>query len=256
MTMNLDPALARRRLDVALDGVAVTFRGMTARAQEVQCACHWGSAEELALLKVPDVELEPDLLRRTWDAPDWDDHGAVLRRILPQFSRALVGGLVEPLFDMGTVGLSFARGHWQQWPAQQNAAVRAFLHAWLAHSLAEADPVVPAYEVFAMCAEASGTLDPWLTAWEAQDHPVAGRHLAQAVSQWGSDLLRDELPWVAWYWDDEEARCTELAAWLASHAPPRLRALDVPEEVLHQVRLMGLTGDARWDDPHWPDGLY
>ncbi|MFP3985982.1 hypothetical protein U9R90_00385 [Streptomyces sp. E11-3] len=248
--MNLDPTLTRRRLDAALDHVAVTFRGMTARAQEVQCDCHWGSAEELALLKVPDVELEPDLLRRTWDAGDWGDHGAVLRRILPQFTRALVGGLVEPLFDMGMVGLSFARGHWQQWPARQNAAVRAFLHAWWAHSLAEADPAVSAYEVFAMCAEASGVLGPWLTAWETQDHPISDRHLARAISEWAGDLLRDELPWAAWYWDDDEARSAELAAWLVSHAPARLRALDVPEELLHQVRLMELTGAARWDNPH------
>ncbi|MEU4352937.1 hypothetical protein [Streptomyces sp. NPDC023838] len=43
---------------------------MTARSDEAQCDCHWGSAEELALLKVPDVVLDPDLLRRTWDVPN------------------------------------------------------------------------------------------------------------------------------------------------------------------------------------------
>ncbi|MFE2626089.1 hypothetical protein ACFXKH_39525, partial [Streptomyces caelestis] len=56
---------ARLRLDRALDGLDDTFRGMTARADEVQCDCHWGSPEELALLKTPDVDLSPDLLRRT-----------------------------------------------------------------------------------------------------------------------------------------------------------------------------------------------
>lgn len=59
----------------ALDHITTTFRGMTAHADEVQCECHWGSAEELAMLKVPDVELAPDLLRRTVWAMDWDDAG-------------------------------------------------------------------------------------------------------------------------------------------------------------------------------------
>lgn len=68
-------------------GLAVTFRGMTARPDEHNCECHGGSAEELAQLKVPDVELDPDLLRRTWEASDWDDHASVLRRILPQLAR-------------------------------------------------------------------------------------------------------------------------------------------------------------------------
>ncbi|WP_373431098.1 hypothetical protein [Streptomyces turgidiscabies] len=93
---------------------------MTARANEVQCDCHWGSAEELALLKVPDVELDPDLLYRTWHAPDWDD-------------------------------------------------------------------------------------------------------------------IR-----------------TELAAWLVRHAPARLRGQAGTEELLDALRLLGLTGPARWEDPHWP----
>ncbi|WP_435189846.1 hypothetical protein [Streptomyces sp. bgisy126] len=67
--MDVDETPARIRLDRALDGLAVTFRGMTARSDEVQCDCHWGSEEELALLKVPDAVLDPDLLHRTWTAP-------------------------------------------------------------------------------------------------------------------------------------------------------------------------------------------
>ena len=62
--MNLDQTPERLRLDAALNRMAVTFRGMTARPDENNCECHWGSAEDLAQLKVPDVELDPDLLRR------------------------------------------------------------------------------------------------------------------------------------------------------------------------------------------------
>ncbi|GGU84783.1 hypothetical protein GCM10010275_19850 [Streptomyces litmocidini] len=142
---NADDSPARLRLDHALDHLAVVLRGMTAREDEVQCACHRGGEEELARLKAPDVELDPDLLHRTWTAPDWSDHGAVLRRILPQFARALVDGLAEPVSCRGEVGASFARGRRREWPAPQAAAVEEFLHAWWARALTEPEPV-PVHE--------------------------------------------------------------------------------------------------------------
>ena len=77
---------------------------------------HWGSAEELASLKVPDIELEPDLLRRTWQAPDWHDHALVMRRVLPQLASALVTGGVSDYY-LVDVGDSLARAQWQRWPA-------------------------------------------------------------------------------------------------------------------------------------------
>jgi hypothetical protein len=215
--MNLDQAPGRPRLDAALVGLAVTFRGMTARPDENNCECHWGSAQELALLKVPDVELDLDLLRRTWGACDWDDHASVLRRILPQLATALVNGQVETYFGLGEAGRSLARGEWQQWPAGQAAAVREFLEAWWTHSLTDPDPVVAAYEVLALCVEASGTLSPWLKTWEALTHPMAGQCLAEAVARWEGDLLRDELPWDAL--ENQEDKLAELSAWLVRHAP-------------------------------------
>lgn len=248
--MNRNQAPGWSRLDAALVGLAVTFRGMTARPDEFNCECHWGSAEELALLKVPDVELDPDLLRRTWQPSDWDDHASVLRRILPQLANTLVNGQVESYVDLGEVGRSFARGRWQQWPTEQAAAVGEFLEAWWAQTLIFSKPIVPAYEVFAFCTEASGTLSPWLNTWEAATHPVADQHLADAVAHWADDLLDDRLPWDAL--EDEEDKLAELAAWLVRHAPARLRAHGSPEELLHRIRLLGLSGPARWDDPHWP----
>ncbi|WAZ27292.1 hypothetical protein STRCI_007502 [Streptomyces cinnabarinus] len=252
--MNPDATPAQLRLDRALDGLAVTFRGMTAPSDENQCECHWGSDEELTLLKTPDVELDPDLLRRTWDAPDWHDHGAVLRRILPQFARELVAGRVEPMFGMYEVGRSFMRGHWREWPARQSGAVWEFLYAWWSRSLLDPEPVVPVHELFALCAEASGTLTPWLGVWEALHHPVTDRHLALAVDEWEYELLVDELPWDSWH--DREALRTELADWLVRCAPERLRAVDASEELLHYVRLIGLRGSDRWDDPHFPNHTY
>ncbi|GAA2460347.1 hypothetical protein GCM10010433_73190 [Streptomyces pulveraceus] len=251
------PHPARRRLDAALDGLAVTFRGMTAHPDEDNCECHWGSAEELALLKVPDVDLDDDLLQRTWRPSDWSDHAAVLRRILPQFARSLVAGGVEPFLGPEEIGRSFARGHWRQWPAEQAGAVREFLHAWWAHTLTDPAPAVPAHELLALLAEASGALTPWLAHWETQTGTPATRHLVEAADHWEYHLLGDALPWDAWdSEDDGEERRAELTAWLLHHARPRLVAHGAPAELLHRIRLLGLTGPARWEDPHWPHHRY
>lgn len=248
--MNPDHRRSRVVLDAALDALATTFRGMIARPDEHNCPCHWGSAQDLAQLKVPDVELPPDLLRRTWQAADWTDYASVLRRILPQFTKALVNGLIEPLspFGMESAGRCFARGRWQDWPTAQATAVREFLHAWWNHTLTDSEPAVPGHQVLALAAEASATLNPWLATWETLTHPVATQHLAEAVAYWEHDLLADQLPWDAW--ENEEQTRTELTAWLVRHAPGRLRAHGVSDELLNPIRLIGLTGSACWQDPH------
>lgn len=248
---------ARARLDRTLTHLSNTFRGMTARADETQCDCHWGSPEELALLKLPGTDLDPDLVHRTWSAPDWKDHGAALRRVLPQFARELTGGLGDYAWDADRVGNSFHRAEWQQWPAPQSAAVREFLHAWWAHTLLTPDPALPAREVLQMCTEASGAIGPWLADWESLHHPVADQHLADTVDYWERDLLCYALPWTTWVFSSEsdeetEAVRTELTAWLASHAPARLRTHGAPEKLLHTVRLLNLHEATRWNDPHWP----
>ncbi|MFC6016651.1 hypothetical protein ACFP2T_10605 [Plantactinospora solaniradicis] len=252
---NLEPTPARQRLAAALDGLAHTFRGMTAHPDENNCECHWGSAEELALLKVPDVELDPDLLRRTWSAPDWDDHPAVLRRILPQFARALAGDLAGlDAYFLTDVGFSFARGGWQRWPTEQAGAVWEFLHAWWAHTLVDPAPAGSAYDVFEVLAEATaGRLRPWLGDWEALDgHPVADQRLTEAVAHWVGDLLGDSLPWFA-AGNDDGTR-VELVTWLVRHAPARLRSQGGSEELVYRVELLTVESAARWEDPRcWPD---
>ncbi|MET9773424.1 hypothetical protein ABZ023_04040 [Streptomyces sp. NPDC006367] len=252
--MHLADHPARRRLDAALDGLAVTFRGMTARPDETNCVCHWGSAEELALLKTADAELDPDLLHRAWQATDWTDHAAVLRRILPQFATALANGDADLVPGPAAAGASLARGRWQQWPDDHAGPLREFLHAWWAQSLTDPEAALPAHEVFVVCAEASGTVTPWLTAWERHTGPLSDRHLIEAAAEWEYELLGDNLPWsISWYDNDADEMHTDLAAWLLDHAAPRLRAADAPTGLRHRLRLLALPTELRWTDPHWPD---
>lgn len=62
-------------------------------------------------------------------------------------------------------------------------------------------------------------------------------------------------PWNAWH-DEEETMRSELTTWLIRHAPPRLRTQPQPDDLLRRVRLLSLTGPARWEDPHWPGHRY
>ncbi|TYB62157.1 hypothetical protein FXF51_25880 [Nonomuraea sp. PA05] len=236
-----DQTSARHRLDTALDDLTTVFGDMTAHPDEHNCECHWGSAEELALLKTAGVELHPDLLRRTWWTSDWDDNASVLRRILPQLASALVTGQVLPMIGMVDVGRSLTRADWQHWPAEQTDAVHRFLTAWWVSSLTSPDAAVPAHEVLEACSESSATLDPWLAIWQTLHDPLADQRLTEAVAYWEHDLLQDDLPWDTWH--DEQVALTmraTLTAWLVEHAPERLRAHGAPEHLLHRVRLLGL----------------
>ncbi|MFE7561472.1 hypothetical protein [Kitasatospora sp. NPDC057500] len=248
---------AEIRLGAALEGLAVACHGATAHPGEHNCECHWGGADELALLKVPGVRLDPDLLRRTWQAPDWSDHGSVLRRILPQLAGALVDGRSESFRHRDGIGESLARGRWQEWPLHQAAAVREFLHAFWAYGLLTPAPTptpfAHAHRTLVLCVEASGELSPWLRAWDALEHPVADRNLVEAADSWCYDLLGEELPWNTRH--DRAGLLTALTSWLTGHAAARPAARGAPDQLLQHLRLLGLPLPDRWDDPHWPRDL-
>ncbi|MFG1684596.1 hypothetical protein ACGFNP_30835 [Nonomuraea sp. NPDC049269] len=51
---HFDQAPAGLHLDAALKALATTFRGMTARPDEHNCECHWGSAEDWLVCHAPE----------------------------------------------------------------------------------------------------------------------------------------------------------------------------------------------------------
>ncbi|MEH0830311.1 MULTISPECIES: hypothetical protein [unclassified Micromonospora] len=233
-------------LDEALAGVAATFQGMTAHRQESNCECHWGSAEELALLKTPDVPLDEDLLRRTYWTTDWRYPGLLLRRILPQLTRSLVAGRVMPMAGMESLGYLFTSARWQEWPKGQRDALRRFLDAWWLHVLVEPDAKVPAHEALELIAEITGRLTPWLAVWtESLADAVARRRLVTAVEEWMDDLLVDRLPWSSWH--NEDTWGAALSLWVIRHAPAPLREHEVSSDVLDHIGLLGLPYADRWD---------
>ncbi|MFB7667750.1 hypothetical protein ACFC1R_28130 [Kitasatospora sp. NPDC056138] len=155
------------------------------------------------------------------------------------------------------IGVSLALGRWQTRPREQAAAVREFLHALRAYSLVIPAPAAHAHahQTLVLCVEASGELGPWLDVQETLGHPMADRNLAEAVEAWDYDLLADELPWSTWH-NNQDDMVAMLSDWLTRHAPTRLRANNAPDDLLQRLRLIGLTGPARWHNPHWPNYTY
>ncbi|MEO3768951.1 hypothetical protein [Micromonospora sp. B9E7] len=232
-----------RRLDAALVGIATSFRGMSAHPQESNCECHWGSAEELALLKTPDVALDDDLLRRTYWTNDWHHPGPLLRRILPQVTHGLVTGQVEPVDQLGC---HFGHSRWQEWPTAQRDAVQEFLDAWWLHVLIDPTAKAPAHEALVLVSEASATLTPWLTTWASVlTDPIAGHQLVVATSEWMYDLLGDAHPWSSWH--DEDDWSVALSRWVLRHAPAALRQFGGPSRLHDDVRRLALPFADRWD---------
>ncbi|MEU1459534.1 hypothetical protein ABZ467_02370 [Streptomyces sp. NPDC005727] len=131
---------------------------------------------------------------------------------------------METLFDPEEAGSSFARARRQRWPDEHADPVRELLHAWWVQSLTDADAAVPAHQVFAVRAEASGTVGPWPADWEKESGHLSDRRLAEAAAEWECELLGDGLPWrVGWYEHDEEKMRVQLVAWLLGPAAVRLR---------------------------------
>ncbi|WP_327031027.1 hypothetical protein OG989_16600 [Micromonospora sp. NBC_01740] len=245
--MTPDLTDVNRRLDAALAGVAAAFRGMTAHRRESNCECHWGSAEELALLKTPDAPLDEELLRRTYWTTDWHYPGPLLRRILPPVTRRLAAGEVESVSGMDPLARLFVKGRWQDWPAAQRDAVREFLAAWWQHTLVDPGAKVPAHEALAFVAEVSGQLAPWLYSWaRLLADPTARRRLVAAADEWSYDLVVDRLPWSSWR-DEEDTACLALSMWVLRHAPAALREHDASAELRDLVQLLALPDADRWD---------
>ncbi|MFR9792043.1 hypothetical protein ACL07V_25840 [Streptomyces sp. MB22_4] len=233
------PALIR-----ALADIDTVFGGWTSPAETGCERCF--APEDTAWLRTPRARLPLDLLRRfVHKAPDhFADHAAVMRRLLPQCAHAMADGT---LGDVGWAPHGLSRVDWRSWPAEQAAAVEAFVLAWWQDVLAAPEPPYPAEDVFETCASILGTMTPLLDRWEPG--PAADGHLVACARSWLYDLVSDDWPFTWWSPDDQAAGAGQLQAWLARNAPERLRARGEADLAV-RTELAGLPYDERWADPY------
>ncbi|TGB09324.1 hypothetical protein [Streptomyces sp. MZ04] len=240
------------RLAAALDRIHDLFGGLTAAPGETGCT-HCYAEADIALLHRPDVPLPDDLLRMFVhkEPSHFDDHPAVLRRLLPQFTTWLASGAFEGL---GYAACGLGRAGWPDWPDPQAAAVREFIDAWWDDFLRQDSSPYDVTDVFACCADMGGTVTPLLARWA--DEPVGGpgdQELVWACEAWEQDLLSDDasgvVPW--WYWFDRDEPVREVQLWLAEHAPPRLRAAGADPGLVTRIELLALPYEDRWAHLYW-----
>lgn len=247
---------AERELRAAVAHVAEVFAGMAAHPDEKGCSYCWPE-EEIALLLDPDAALPDELVGAVARevGSHWDDHPAVVRRILPRLVVLMASG------EANTVGMEaaqLARAGIPSWPREEAGAVRRFLDAWWTATLRHPDPPTPASDVFETCAMVSGTFTPWLDRWARERGPAADAHLGLAVDDWMDNLSSDSGVCSGFHvpWADGEEPVDELRSWTVAHAPDRLRARGADPVTVHRVELLALPEEERWEERHWPPHLW
>lgn len=156
-------------LRAALDRVAAVFAGMAASPEERGCGYCYSHAD-LAALRTPAVDLPDGLAQRVaTEVPDhWDDHPAVIRRVLPQIVVQMTEGSTWP----ARIVCQWVAAGWTAWPAPQAEALTNFLEAWLTWTLRQESPPTPAHEVFEACATATSSVTPWIAHWDTSAAPA------------------------------------------------------------------------------------
>ncbi|MER8030373.1 hypothetical protein ABTZ78_15585 [Streptomyces bauhiniae] len=233
-------------LTAALAEIDAAFNGEASRA-ESGCARRCCTAEDAAYLRTPHTRVPAELLNRfLYKSPQhFADHGAAMRRLMPQAAHALADGTLE---DAGWGPLGLSRADWQSWPHRQARAVETFVRAWWRAALTTAEPPYPVTDMFETCCCVLGAAAPLLAGWEAG--PEADAHLADCVEWWSYNLLADRWPFTWWRPADEPRARVELQTWLGEHAPARLRPLGLTD-LADRAALLALPYDTRWNDPYW-----
>ncbi|WP_327730452.1 hypothetical protein OG250_35390 [Streptomyces sp. NBC_00487] len=225
-------------LDAALADIDHVFAGFASPTETGCDRCF--SPEAVALLRVPHVPLPRDELHTFVHKvrDHYEDHDAVMRRLLPQTARAMADGG----FDIGSGRHGLSRTDWRTWPAEQAAAIEAFLYAWWEAMLLTPEPPYSLDDVLATCAGIGGSATVFLDRWPI--HPVADTHLVNRSRAWARDLLVDDSP-LHWYDHVPDNGVRELGAWLVRSAHARLVALG-ESALAARVALIALPYDERW----------
>ncbi|MEU9667786.1 hypothetical protein AB0J81_23045 [Streptomyces bobili] len=235
------PALA-----AALADIDTVFNGF-ASPDETGCGyCH--APVETAYLRTPYVHVPVDVVRYyLFEVGDhFTDHAASMRRLLPQAARAMADGT---LGSIGYLPHGWSRLDWRAWPAEQGAAIEAFLIAWWQAALVTPDPPYDINDIFETCATIARTVTPFLDGWIPG--PVADAHLVHCADGWLYDLASGDHSFTWWPYDSEDtAAVAELRNWLGGPGAIRLRAVSQSDLAI-RAELLALPEEECWAHPYW-----
>lgn len=223
----------RSSLEDAIERLYTVFARYRRPAVVEGCPCCVGAADQAKLHARPLRALGEEELRRyafkaltTWGTED------DLRHFLPRILELVAWNQLG--IDPQTVLGKLAYGHWERWPGDERAAIRAFLDAWLDETL-ESGRGWTLIDVVSSIRRTGGELAPLLSRVELEAaRSRAGRAvLLELVSKLASQRKLDT--WMTL--EDSDA----VTAWLAH--PDRRASI---ERAIDEVSDAGERDLARW----------
>jgi hypothetical protein len=110
-------------------------------------------------------------------------------------------------------------GKWENWPEEEQRAVREYIHTVWRIVLQIPPPDSP-YEIaeigdwLCAVARAEHDLSPYLDAWRAEESPAAGANLARFVADYNGELTG--VRQLTGYWEDAPEQWAQVAQWIAA----------------------------------------
>ena len=192
----------------AIDGLYAVF-GRYPLPDQIEHCEHCITAEEVqALRRAPARELDADTLRLyVWNSisftcGDLADFKHFLPHLLELLAADAFGDHALPLSMCNHIGVQ-----WRDWPADEQAAIEAFLWAYW-HAILDQFPahldVVDGLEAIA----ATGVpVEPLLRDWQARPGVAPARHLAQAIQDCAvRTYAGEQWQWALFHWLARQAR--------------------------------------------------
>lgn len=194
-------------LAAALADLDTVFNGF-ASPGETGCERCFGPAET-AFPRTPYTRVPGELVSRFVfkDPAHFEDHAAVLRRLLPRTARD--GGGRPGRDRLGRARaepdrLAFLVG-------RPGCRYRGLPPRWWQDALAKPESPYGIQDVFETCATIARSVTPFLDGW-AQG-PVADAHFVHCADHWLYHLLSDSSPFTWWYDDTEDTGVADLRTW-------------------------------------------
>jgi hypothetical protein len=201
----------------AVEALYTAFAAYPLRADTNACPCCHKPEEERVLHSRPLRELSANDLRMyaadaifVWGSED------DFRHFLPRIFELMVT-VADPVFEMDDPSIAFNKlhhGHWENWPAKEQEAIRRyFLAAWKAFLQANPDDCLLTDADSWLCgiAQAENDIQPYLAALEDNKSVEAARHLSVLIVEHA--FIQDDAH-PANFWAKRKSQWEQVRKWL------------------------------------------
>jgi len=207
----------QRQLCDALDRLDAAFAPLAHLPVTVGgCTFCYPQADLDSLAGPPGAVSEEMAVRVAHEVPDhWADFPGLYRRLTPRIVRLLVADRLS--HDL--VASLLLAADWRDGPRREAEALEAVWHAWWRSVLATHPCTGDVTDILDVLGAATGTLAPYLAAWEETRTRAADLHLHDMLDRW---LVEHEVAHLHLGFHNELHAAPELMPWLLALPSERL----------------------------------